>query len=128
MAQLATAIGMNVLIAEQKSAAHIRPGRASFMEVLKRSNVVSLHCPLTPETENLIGSEELNLMRNDSILINTARGGLVDDQALLEALRTNRIAGAGIDVLRQEPPLADNLLVQARLPNLIVTPHNAWAS
>lgn len=128
MARLAAAIGMNVLIAERKDAQISREGRTAFVEVLKQSNVVTLHCPLTPETENLIGSNELNLMKSDSILINTARGGLIDDQALLRALVAKRIAGAGIDVLRQEPPPVNNPLVEVRLPNLIVTPHNAWAS
>ncbi|HSE21076.1 MAG TPA: D-2-hydroxyacid dehydrogenase [Pyrinomonadaceae bacterium] len=128
MARLAAAIGMNVLIAERKNAQISREGRTAFVEVLKQSNIVTLHCPLTPETENLIASDELNLMRSDSILINTARGALIDDQALLRALLTKRIAGAGIDVLRQEPPRDKNPLVEARLSNLIITPHNAWAS
>lgn len=128
MAQLAAAVGMKVLVAERKSATTTRAKRIPFVDVLKQSNILSLHCPLTAETENLIGRAELNLMRSDSILINTARGGLVDDQALLRALLSNRIAGAGIDVLRQEPPRDGNPLVEARLPNLIVTPHNAWAS
>jgi glycerate dehydrogenase len=128
MARLAAALGMKVLIAERKNSDSSRQDRTPFVEVLKQSNIVSLHCPLTPETENLIGSNELNLMRSDAILINTARGGLIDDQALLEALVTKRIAGAGIDVLRQEPPRDHNPLVAVRLPNLIITPHNAWAS
>ncbi|HET6862252.1 MAG TPA: D-2-hydroxyacid dehydrogenase [Pyrinomonadaceae bacterium] len=128
MAQLATAVGMKVLVAERKEATGTRAERTPFVEVLRQSNIVSLHCPLTAETENLIGSDELNLMRRDSILINTARGALVDEHALLQALRTNQIAGAGIDVLRQEPPRDTNPLLEARLPNLIITPHNAWAS
>ena len=128
MAHLASAVGMKVLVAERKAASSIRAERTPFVEVLKQSNIVSLHCPLTAETENLIGSEELNLMRGDSILINTARGALVDDRALLQAILTNGIAGAGIDVLREEPPRDWNPLLEARLPNLIITPHNAWAS
>jgi len=128
MARLAAALDMQVLIAERKNAQSTREGRTSFVEVLKQSDIVSLHCPLTAETENLIGHNELNLMRSDSILINTARGGLIDDQALLQALLTKRIAGAGTDVLRQEPPRDSNPLIEARLPNLIITPHNAWAS
>ena len=128
MARLAAVIGMNVLIAERKNAQISREGRTAFVEVLKQSNIVTLHCPLTADTENLIGPNELNLMRSDSILINTARGGLIDDQALLRALQTKRIAGARIDVLRQEPPPDNNPLVEVRLPNLIITPHNAWAS
>jgi len=128
MARLAEGIGMETLIAERKNASNLREGRASFSEVLNRSDVVSLHCPLTDETRNLISSEELKLMKPTAILINTARGALIDDDALLEALRTREIAGAGIDVLREEPPRSGNVLVEVELPNLIVTPHNAWAS
>lgn len=128
MAQLAKAIGMKVLVAERKNASEVRDGRTSFDEVLSRSDVVSLHCPLTEETKDLIGRRELELMKPDGVLINTARGGLVDDEALLSALTSKRIGGAGLDVLRVEPPVRPHALLEARLPNLIVTPHNAWAS
>lgn len=128
MAELGRAIGMEVLIAERKGAASIRPGRVSFDEVLRLSDVLSLHCPLTEETQNLIGSDELKQMKPDAILINTARGGLVAELPLLEALQTGQLAGAGIDVLRNEPPREGNVLLDVDLPNLIVTPHNAWAS
>ena len=106
----------------------LRAWRAGFLEVLRRSDVLSLHCPLTEETKNLIGAEELAQMKPEAILINTARGGLIDDHALIEALRNGRLAGAGIDVLRNEPPREGNPLLEVDLPNLIVTPHNAWAS
>ena len=128
MAQLGRAIGMNVIVAERKNASIIRSDRVSFAEVLERSDVLSLHCPLTDDTRNLIGAEELRRMKPDAILINTARGGLIDDHALLEALTNGWIAGAGIDVLRNEPPREGNPLLEVDLPNLIVTPHNAWAS
>lgn len=128
MAQLARAIGMNVLVAEHKNATVVRDDRVEFQEVLRRSDVLSLHCPLTEETKNLIGADELAQMKTDAILINTARGGLIDDQALIEALKNGRLAGAGIDVLRSEPPREGNPLLEVDLPNLIVTPHNAWAS
>lgn len=128
MAQLGKAIGMEVLIAERKNATVVREGRTGFDEVLIRSDVVSLHCPLTEETKDLIGRRELDLMKRDAVLINTARGGLVDDEALLSALVNKRIGGAGLDVLRVEPPVKPHVLLEARLPNLIVTPHNAWAS
>jgi glycerate dehydrogenase len=128
MAQLGEAIGMNVLVAERKNAPVVRQDRVSFSEVLQRSDVISLHCPLTEETKNLIGAEELKQMKRDAILINTARGGLIDDLALLEGLKSGWIAGAGIDVLRNEPPRDGNPLLDVDLPNLIVTPHNAWAS
>ncbi len=128
MAQLARAIGMEVLVAERKNAAAVRDGRTGFQEVLRRSDVLSLHCPLTEETKNLIGAAELAQMKPEAILINTARGGLIDDHALIEALKNGRLAGAGIDVLRNEPPREGNPLLEVDLPNLIVTPHNAWAS
>ena len=128
MARLARAIGMDVLVAEHRNATMVREGRTSFAEVLRLSDVVSLHSPLTEETWNLIGRDELRQMKPDANLINVARGGLIDDGALLEALNNNRLGGAGIDVLREEPPREGNLLLEADLPNLIVTPHNAWAS
>jgi glycerate dehydrogenase len=87
-----------------------------------------LHCPLTDETRNLIGRPELQMMKRESLLINTARGGLVNENALLQALRDGVIAGAAFDVLSEEPPRGGNVLLEAQLPNLIVTPHVAWAS
>jgi glycerate dehydrogenase len=128
MERLASAIGMKVLIAERKNCAEVRSRRTRFEDMLRESDVVSLHCPLTEATKNLIGAEELRLMKSGAILINTARGGLIDDAALIEALRTGEIAGAGLDVLRVEPPREGNQLLDEDLPNLIITPHNAWAS
>jgi glycerate dehydrogenase len=128
MARLARAIGMEVLVAEHKNASTVREGRMQFRDVLRFSDVISLHCPLTNQTKNLIGVEELRMMSPHAILINTARGGLLDDTALLEALRNHEIGGAGIDVLRVEPPRDPNVLLEANLPSLILTPHNAWAS
>lgn len=128
MAELGRAIGMDVIVAERKNAATVREGRVAFGDLLERSDVISLHCPLTEETKNLISAGELGQMKCDAILINTARGGLIDDHALLAALQDGRIAGAGIDVLRNEPPREGNPLLEVDLPNLIVTPHNAWAS
>jgi len=128
MAQLAQAIGMAVLIAERKNAAQPREGRVTFEKALSESDVISLHCPLNDETRNLIGAAELNLMKRDAVLINTARGALIDDDALIHALTNQKIAGAGIDVLRVEPPREGSPLLDLKLPNLIITPHNAWAS
>jgi glycerate dehydrogenase len=128
MAQLGRAIGMEVLVAEHKNAKVVRDGRVAFEDVLRRSDVLSLHCPLTEETKNLISGEELAQMKPEAILVNTARGGLIDDRAVIEALQNGRLAGAGIDVLRNEPPRDGNPLLEVDLPNLIVTPHNAWAS
>jgi glycerate dehydrogenase len=128
MARLGEAVGMRVLIAEHKDASTIRPGRLSFADVLRESDVISLHCPLTDETRDLIGGAELQLMKPNALLINTARGGLVADLALIEALKTGRIAGAAADVLREEPPVHGSPLLELELPNFIVTPHVAWAS
>ncbi len=128
MARIGQAFGMNVLLAERRDAAAIRPQRVPFDRVLADSDVISLHLPLTPQTRNLIGVTELAAMKRNAILINTARGGIIDEAALLAALRDGRIAGACLDVLATEPPGADHPLVSARLPNLLVTPHIAWAS
>jgi glycerate dehydrogenase len=100
----------------------------SFEEVLRRADVVSLHCPLDETTRNLLGTNQLRLMKRDAILINTARGGIVDEQALANGLRMGVIAGAGVDTLDQEPPPAGHPLLAGDIPNLLVTPHNAWAS
>jgi glycerate dehydrogenase len=96
--------------------------------VLEESDVISLHVPLTPETRNMIGIEELRRMKRTALLINTARGGLVEEQALAQALKAGLIAGAGFDVLTREPPKEGNPLLELRLPNFILTPHIAWAS
>lgn len=126
---LARAIGMNVLIAERKGAGNSpRAGRTAFTEVLRVSDMITLHTPLTDETRALIGRNELALMRPHALLINCARGGVVDEAALVEALRAGRIGGAGVDVLTSEPPREGNRLLDPDLPNLIVTPHIAWAS
>jgi glycerate dehydrogenase len=91
-------------------------------------DVLSLHCPLTTQTRNLISEREFGLMKPSAILLNTARGGIVDEQALVQALDNKQIAAAGIDVLAQEPPAQDHPLLQGRRHNLIVTPHIAWAT
>jgi glycerate dehydrogenase len=90
--------------------------------------VLSLHCPLSPATTGLIGARQLELMKPDAVLINTARGALIDSQALADALRAGRLGGAAIDVLPQEPPVDGNPLLADDIPNLIVTPHIAWAA
>ena len=127
VAQVATAFGMSVLIAQRAGGA-AKAGRFALTELLPQVDVLSLHCPLTPQTRGLIGAQELALMKPDALLINTARGGLVDEAALAEALRSGKLGGAGIDVLSEEPPHHDNPLLSSRIPNLIVTPHIAWAS
>jgi glycerate dehydrogenase len=121
------AFGMHILVAE-RSGKPPRPGRTPLDEVLKTADAISLHCPLNRETRNLIGSRELGLMRRDAILVNTARGGIVDEQALLHSLQTGGIGAAAVDVLSEEPPQHGNPLLGTGLPNLLVTPHIAWAS
>ena len=128
LATYAQAFKMNVVFAEHKNAQSVRDGYVSFDEAIRSADVVSLNCPLTPQTANMIGEAELQQMKPGAILINCGRGGLVDEAALVAALKYGQIGGAGFDVLTQEPPRDSNPLLKARLPNLIVTPHIAWAS
>ncbi len=127
VAQMAENFGMQVLIAQR---VHGEPvsGRVPLDELLTRVDVLSLHCPLTDETRHLIGARELQLMKSGAILLNTARGGIVDENALLDALNNRQIAAAALDVLAEEPPRADHPLLRERRPDLIITPHIAWAS
>ena len=128
LAAYAQAFKMNVVFAEHKHAQSVRDGYVSFDEAICSADVVSLNCPLTPQTTNMISEAELQQMKPVAILINCGRGGLVDEAALVAALKYGQIGGAGFDVLTQEPPRDGNPLLKARLPNLIVTPHIAWAS
>ena len=131
VARLAGAFGMHVLRSERKDALSVRPGYVPFAEALRQADVVSLHCPLTADTTKLIGEAELRSMKPSALLINTARGGLVDEAALAGALREGWIAGAGFDVLSVEPPRSGNPLLAPdllALPNFLLTPHVAWAS
>ena len=120
----AEALGMTVIAYDVSP----QDGLVDFETILETSDVITLHVPLTPETKGMIGAEQLKRMKRNAILINTARGGLVDEAALLAALVDGTIAGAGFDVVVQEPPKDGNILCEADLPNLIVTPHVAWAS
>ena len=131
VARLAEAFGMRVLRAEHKGAAVVRPGYTAFAEVLAAADAISLHCPLTPETTGLIGEAELRAMKRSALLINTARGGIVDEAALIRALHEGWIAGAGFDVITAEPPPAGHAMVDPALlalPNFLLTPHVAWSS
>lgn len=128
VARLAEAFGMRVLWGEHKGAATVRPGYVPFETVLAEADAISLHCPLNDQTRGMIGAAELAAMRHHAILINTARGGLVDEAALAAALVAGRIAGAGFDVLSKEPPRDGNPLLALDLPNFILMPHVAWAS
>ncbi|MCG2582596.1 MAG: D-2-hydroxyacid dehydrogenase [Marinobacter sp.] len=131
VAERARAFGMKILLAA-------RPGqergevdgypRIPLDELLPQVDVLSLHCLLTNDTRNMIGARELEMMKRHALLINTSRGGLVDEQALADALRAGTIGGAGFDVLTQEPPRHGNPLLADDIPNLIITPHSAWAS
>jgi glycerate dehydrogenase len=127
VAKVAEALGMEVIIS-QRPGGEPRPGRVPVDELLARADVVTLHVPLADNTRNLLNRERLALMKPDAVLINTARGGLVDEQALADALSAGRLGGAGFDVLTVEPPRGGNPLLALDLPNLIVTPHVAWAS
>jgi glycerate dehydrogenase len=127
VARIATAFGMKVLVANRPGGPR-EQGRYDLDELLRRVDVLSLHCPLTEHTQRLIGARELGLMKPDAVLINTARGALVDAEALASALRGGTIGGAAIDVLTQEPPVDGNPLLDPDIPNLILTPHIAWAA
>lgn len=128
--RLANAVGMKVLYAEHKDAAVCREGYTPFDEVLKQADIVTLHCPLTEKTKNLMNAETLSKMKKGAFLINTGRGPLIDELALVDALKTEHLGGAALDVMVKEPPEKDNLLILAAktMPNLIITPHIAWAS
>jgi glycerate dehydrogenase len=126
-AELAQSMGMNVLIAEREGGA-VREGRVSFDEVIRTADVLSIHCPLTEESRGLIDREVMQAMKPDALLVNTARGGIINEQDLAACLREGIIAGAGVDTLSKEPPPSDHPLLAHDIPNLIVTPHNAWAS
>jgi len=126
-AQVAEALGMQVLVASRPGEP-ADPARLALDDLLRAADVVSLHCPLTAATQGLIGVRELALMKPDALLINTARGALVDGHALAAALKARRLGGAGIDVLPQEPPIDGDPLLDPAIPNLIVTPHVAWAA
>ncbi len=126
--KLAEAFGMKVLAAERKGATKVREGYTAFDTVMREADAISLHTPLTAETRHMIGAREFGLMKPGAILVNTARGNLVDEAALIDALKSGRIAGAGFDVLSVEPPREGNPLLDLDLPNFILTPHVAWAS
>lgn len=129
VAKIAEAFGMEVLFAERKDAGSCRAGRVPFMEVIAQSDVLSLHCPLDSDSHQLMGAKEFAAMKKTALFINTARGGLMDEEALATALTHGEIAAAGLDVLPCEPPSADSpLLSLAAQSNLLITPHTAWTS
>ncbi|MCP5091988.1 MAG: D-2-hydroxyacid dehydrogenase [Gammaproteobacteria bacterium] len=128
VAALGAAFGMDVIVSVRPGSSEARDDRVSFDELLARSDVISLHCALNDATRGLFGRDEFLKMKNDAILINTARGGLIESAALVEALQSEQIAAAAVDVLPIEPPVKGDPLLGYQGHNLIVTPHVAWAS
>ena len=128
VAKLAEAFGMQVLIAALPHRSSVDASRIALADLLPQVDFLTLHCPLTEQTQDIIAEQELALMKNSAFLINCARGGLVNEQALATALRQGMIAGAATDVLTVEPPKNGNVLLSADIPNLIITPHSAWGS
>ena len=119
--------GAKVLLGERKNLPP-RAGRKSFEETLERSDFISLHCPLTQENFHMIDKMALKRMKSSAFLINTARGGLINSDHLLEALSSGEIAGAALDVLETEPPGNNEPLSTVKMPNLIISPHVAWSA
>jgi glycerate dehydrogenase len=129
VADIGRAFGMRALFSSYKGVSGMGPLYTPFEDVIRQSDVITLHAPLMPQTRNMIAASEFALMERKPLIINTARGGLVDEVALGHALRSGQIAGAGFDVATAEPPSADHPLMQlVGLPNFILTPHVAWAS
>jgi len=128
VARTAEYFGMDVLVSQRPGFDTTDETRVPFDQVLEQADVLSLHCPLTDQTRGLIGENELKRMKPSAFLINTARGGLIDAKALVTALENDEIAGAALDVLEKEPPVAGNPLLDYRGDNLIITPHIAWAT
>ncbi|MBG12661.1 MAG: glycerate dehydrogenase [Alcanivorax sp.] len=128
VAALAEALGMTVRVAASLRPGADNSGRVPLKTLLGEADVISLHCPLTDATEKMVNRDFLAAMKPGAFIINTARGGLVDEPALAEALRGGRLGGAALDVLSQEPPPADHPLLAPDIPNLIITPHSAWVS
>jgi len=119
---------MDVIVAARPGSGEVPEGRVSMDEILQRADAISLHCPLNDVTRNLFGAAEFAAMKRTSLLINTARGGLVDSQALVDALRDGEIAAAAVDVLPQEPPVNGDPLLDYEGDNLMITPHIAWGT
>jgi glycerate dehydrogenase len=126
VAQIATCFGMKVVYYDPYARLDNNYLSAGFTTLLKESDIVTIHCPLTIETYNLIGKKELSIMKSSALLINTSRGGIVNESALAEALNNNLISGAGVDVLSEEPPVNGNVLLSAK--NCLITPHSAWST
>ncbi len=126
VASVAQSMGMKIMVANREGQA--QPERFSLTAVLSEADVVSLHCPLNKETHHLIGAKEIAMMKPSALLLNVSRGGLIDEQALAQALLNGRLAVAALDVVSKEPPNEDSPLFSRSIPNLLVTPHVAWAT
>lgn len=125
--QVAEAFGMKVLVAESLSG-EVKPARTALDDLYKAADVVSIHSPLTPESKNLVDVKAFALMKPTALLLNMGRGGIVNEQDLAEALKGGQIKAAAVDVLSEEPPRHDHILLDASIPNLLLAPHTAWAS
>jgi glycerate dehydrogenase len=129
VAKIAEAFGMTVLFSDYKGTTGMGPLYTPFDEVMRTSDIITLHAPLLPSTRGVIGAREFALMEKQPLLINTARGGLVNEAALADTLERGQISGAGFDVVTSEPPPADHVMMKLlRHPNFVLTPHVAWAS
>ena len=128
LADKARAFGMNVIFSERKNAKNCREGYVAFDQAIEQADILSLHCALNDETREMINQNVLNKMKKDSILINVGRGGLINNHDVVHALENNQIAGFGADVLDQEPPTKDYLLLKTNHPNVMITAHIAWAT
>lgn len=130
VAEMARGFGLEVLIAARPGSEEPTPGRVPIRELFRQADVITLHCPLTPQTKSLINAQTLSLMKPTTLLINTARGALIDETALIQSLRERRLAAAALDVISHEPPAPDHPIIQAakELDNLLVTPHTAWSA
>jgi len=128
VARLAEALGMKVIVSARPGSDRVPAGRIAFTHLLEQADVISLHCPLSEETRDLIDADALARMKPGAFLINAARGGIVNEQALADALRSGHLGGAAVDVLTEEPPRNGNVLLEGDIPNLILTPHCAWGS
>lgn len=128
VARKASALGMTVLFAERQGAAQIRDGYRPFEEVLAQSDIITLHCPLSAQTAQLFNANQFSRMKRGALLINTARGGLINEAALADALKSGQLGGAALDVLTEEPPRTPTPLLAGDVPGLIITPHVGWAS
>ena len=128
LADKARAFGVNVIFSERKNAKNCREGYVAFDQAIEQADILSLHCALNDETREMINQNVLNKMKKDSILINVGRGGLINNHDVVHALENNQIAGFGADVLDQEPPTKDYLLLKTNHPNVMITAHIAWAT